>query len=69
MKQFTAIACNNSGTHALQSLIEIINMPGEEDLVKEAVKDNILTLSFVYNSLMLGYKWHTCYSESHLLYK
>lgn len=47
MKDFTFIACNSSGTHALQSMIEIINMPGEEDLVKDAVKDHILTLSFV----------------------
>jgi|LauGreDrversion4_2_1035121.scaffolds.fasta_scaffold1229923_1 hypothetical protein len=47
MQEFTEISCNASGTHALQSLIEIINMPGEEELVKEAVKDNILTLSFV----------------------
>ena len=43
MKDFTDI----SGTHALQSLIEIINMPGEEELVKESVKDNILRLSYV----------------------
>jgi hypothetical protein len=47
MKEFAAISCNNSGTHAIQSLIEIINMPGEEELVKQAVKDNILTLSYV----------------------
>ena len=47
MNEFTEIACNSSGTHALQSLIEIINMPGEEDLVKQAVKENILKLSCV----------------------
>jgi hypothetical protein len=47
MKEFTEISCNASGTHALQSLIEIINMPGEEELVKEAVRDHILTLSYV----------------------
>jgi hypothetical protein len=52
MKEFTFISCNSSGTHALQSLIEIINMPGEEELVKEAVKDNILTLSFVMKILI-----------------
>jgi hypothetical protein len=51
MKEFTDIACNASGTHALQSLIEIINMPGEEELVKEAVKDNILRLSFVQKKI------------------
>ncbi len=49
MKDFKTIACNNSGTHSLQSLIEIINMPGEEDLVKEAVRDSILTLSYDIN--------------------
>jgi hypothetical protein len=43
------ISCNNSGTHSIQSLIEIINMPGEEDLVKEAIQDSILTLSYDTN--------------------
>ena len=47
MKEFTDISCNASGTHALQSMIEIINMPGEEELVKEAVKDDIFRLSYV----------------------
>jgi hypothetical protein len=49
MHNFALIACNNSGTHSLQSLIEIINMKGEEDLVKDAVKNNIVTLSTVIN--------------------
>lgn len=47
MKEFTEISCNPSGTHALQSMIEILNMHGEEELVKEAVKDDILKLSYV----------------------
>ena len=47
MNDFTDISCNPSGTHALQSLIEIINMPGEEELVKQAVKEHILPLSYV----------------------
>jgi len=47
MQDFAEISCNGSGTHSLQSLIEIINMPGEEELVKEAVKNNILELSYV----------------------
>ena len=46
-KVFTSISCHPSGTHAIQTLIEIINMPGEEELVKECVKDNILKLSYV----------------------
>jgi hypothetical protein len=47
MDDFSEISCHNSGTHALQSMIEIINLNGEEDLIKDAVKNNILTLSFV----------------------
>jgi hypothetical protein len=47
MNDFSEISCNTSGTHALQSMIEIINLPAEEDVVKEAVKKHILMLSFV----------------------
>jgi hypothetical protein len=47
MNDFSDISCNGSGTHSLQSLIEIINMPGEEELVKESVKNHILKLSYV----------------------
>ncbi len=47
MNDFTDIACHSSGTHALQSLIEIINLSGEEELIKEAVKNDILELSYV----------------------
>jgi hypothetical protein len=48
MNDFYLIACNSSGTHSLQSLIEIINMEGEEQLVKQAVKNCILELSYVF---------------------
>ena len=68
MNDFTDISCNPSGTHALQSLIEIINMPGEEELVKEAVKDYILPLSYVNSINILGCKWHSCHSESNYLH-
>jgi hypothetical protein len=44
-------------------------MPGEEELVKEAVRENILTLSYVIIlTNALGYKWYTCNAESNFLY-
>jgi hypothetical protein len=63
MKEFTDIACNGSGTHALQSMIEIINMTGEEELVKEAVKDNILRLSYDVNGTHVIQKVISCINE------
>ncbi len=49
MKDFVSIACNISGTHSMQSLMELMNMPEEENLVKEAIKDSrdIIRLSLV----------------------
>ena len=63
MNDFCIIGCNNSGTHSLQSLIEIINMPAEEDLVKESVKDFILTLSFDVNGTHVMQKVISCIDE------
>lgn len=44
---FTFIACNPSGTHSIQTMIEIINMPSEEELLRKIIKTHILILSFV----------------------
>jgi len=52
LNDFADISCHNSGTYALQSMIEIINLTGEEEIIKEAIKNNILTLSFVNFSLI-----------------
>lgn len=55
-QDFTFIACNPSGTHSIQTMIEIINMPSEEELLRKIIINQILILSFVsiislYNSL------------------
>lgn len=47
MSDFVYIACHNSGTHSIQSLVELVNMPDEESIVKESITDNIMQLSFV----------------------
>jgi hypothetical protein len=40
----TEIACNSSGTHSVQSLIEIINMKEEEEIIKQSVNNNFMKL-------------------------
>jgi len=41
------ISFDNSGTHALQSLIEMINLREEEEIFLRAVKDSALGMMFV----------------------
>lgn len=49
MKDFVNISCHNSGTHSMQSLMELVNMPEEEEIVKEAIKEprELMKLSLV----------------------
>jgi len=49
MKDFVPISCNISGTHSMQSLMELVNMPDEECTVKEAIKESkdVIRLSLV----------------------
>jgi len=49
MKDFVSISCNISGTHSMQSIMELVNMPDEENAVKEAISDpkDVIRLSLV----------------------
>lgn len=38
---------NPAGTHSIQSLIEIINLDEEEEVIKDAIKNDILKLAYV----------------------
>ena len=58
------ISMNPSGTHALQSLIEIINLNKNEDLIKEVLnRENILKLSFNSNGTHILQKIISCFNE------
>lgn len=48
-KNFVKIACDFSGTHSIQTLIEVKNSPKEEKLLIDIVKDHILELAFDSN--------------------
>jgi hypothetical protein len=41
------ISYDNSGTHALQSLLEILNLQEEETIILNAVKNFALEMSYV----------------------
>jgi hypothetical protein len=47
MNDFIMISCHNSGTHSIQCMMEIINTTEEEEIIKYAVKNDILKLSYV----------------------
>jgi len=49
-KDFVAISVHPSGTHSVQCLIEIVNLKEEEEVIKEAVKNDILKLAYDSNS-------------------
>ncbi len=53
-----------SGTHALQSLIEIINLNKNEKLIKEVlIEENIIKLSFNNNGTHILQKIISCFDE------
>jgi hypothetical protein len=43
---FLKISCDKKGTHSMQCLIEMINMPEEENELKEGIKTHIVALAF-----------------------
>jgi hypothetical protein len=43
------ISCDKKGTHSMQCLIEMINMPEEEEELKQGIKDQIVDLAYDAN--------------------
>jgi len=41
------IASDKRGTHSLQSIISLMNRDKEDELIRNALKDHILDLSYV----------------------
>ena len=41
------ISFDNSGTHSLQSIFELINLPEEENIILNSIKDDCLKMAFV----------------------
>jgi hypothetical protein len=62
--RFFEISCNPCGTHALQSLIEIVNQKQEEDIIVQAVNDSIYKLSMDNNGTHVMQKIISVVKES-----
>jgi hypothetical protein len=62
------IANNTSGTHSIQSLIEIINMPEEEEILRNCVEKHILRLACNSNGTHIIQKIITCFEEKNREY-
>jgi hypothetical protein len=57
-----------SGTHSIQTLIEIINTPNEELILQKCVEKNILKLSYNSNGTHIIQKIISCFSENRRIY-
>lgn len=63
-KNFTQIACDSFGTHPLQALIEIINMPSERKILQRCIEGNELKLSVDSKGTHVIQKFISCYTEA-----
>jgi len=60
---FVEIGINPSGTHSLQSIIQIINLKDEEEVLKCALNGNVFKLSFNSNGTHIIQKIISCFEE------
>lgn len=52
-KEIVRISSDRRGTHAMQSLIELINLPEEEQILEESLKDDVINMSLVLVAINL----------------
>ena len=62
------IAINMSGTHSLQSLIEIVTMVEEENIINRMINPVIQELSFDVNGTHIIQKIICCFNENSRVY-
>jgi len=60
------ISCDKKGTHSMQCLIEMINMPEEEEELKQGIKDQIVDLAFDANGTHVLQKVLLCMKEENI---
>ena len=60
------IASDKKGTHSMQCLIEMINMPEEEDELRVGIRDHIVDLAFDANGTHVLQKVMLCLKEENI---
>jgi hypothetical protein len=60
------ISCDRKGTHSMQCLIEMINMPEEEDELKSGIREHVIDLAFDPNGTHVLQKVLLCMKEENI---
>lgn len=60
------ISCDKKGTHSMQCLIEMVNMPDEEFELKEGIRNHIIDLAFDPNGTHVLQKVLLCMKEENI---
>lgn len=53
--KFIEICCNKKGTHTIQTMFDLVNLPEEEDFIRAALMGNIVTLALVSIYQLIAY--------------
>lgn len=67
-EKFIDISCHSSGTHSMQSLLEILNLKTEEEIIKDSVKDHVIYLAYHNHGTHVLQKIISCFDEKNREY-
>lgn len=62
------ISCDKRGTHSMQSLIEMVNMREEEELIQQALINDIVFMSKEQHGTHVLQKIILCFKEDKITY-
>ena len=61
--KFIEICCNKKGTHTIQKMIDLVNLPEEEDFIRNALIGNVVRLSKDSQGTHVIQKVLSCFEE------
>ena len=57
------VCCNKKGTHTIQTMVDLVNLPEEEDFIRKALRGNIVRLSLDSQGTHVVQKVIICFGE------
>lgn len=54
-QRFIEICCNKKGTHTIQTMFDLVNLPEEEDFIRSSLIGKVVELSLVYYLKLIFY--------------
>lgn len=61
---FIEICCNKKGTHSIQKMIDLVNLPEEEEFIRNALIGNVVFLSKDTQGTHVIQKVLSCFDET-----